>query len=137
MSYKKQRNKNKILSNPIIKMENEFDKLKEKFLSEISENKNIDDLRNFAREIRKKLYVIIEEYRKTDGRFDEKRFYLDQEMFEKIFGKIFIYSYENSKDQNLIKLRSLYNILMRYLNLIDNFNYVVKDFKEMKDKDRI
>ena len=107
-------------------MENEFNKLKEKFLSEISETKNLDYVRNFAKEIRKKINYKIEEYRETDGKFDEKLFYLDKEFFEKIF----YYTYGINQEQDLKKLRKLYGILTCYLELNKEISYLTKDFKD-------
>ena len=65
-------------------MENEFNKLKEKFLSEINMIENIDSLENFVKEVRTKFYSQIEEERKYNKDFLRKIF-----SFEDFNRKIF------------------------------------------------
>ena len=64
-------------------MENEFNEPKDTFLSQIIVTKNLDDVKQFAKETRQRIKYKLEEYREKDGRFDEKLFYLDQELFGK------------------------------------------------------
>ena len=102
-------------------MENEFDKQKEKFLSEISVTKNLDDVKKFTKEIRKKLNDIIEEYRKTDERFDEELFNLETQ----IIANILLKSYKFEPDQDFRKLQDFYCKVLRYLFSFNKMEEVI------------
>ena len=107
-------------------MEKEINELKQKFLSGISEKKDLDYFRNFAKEIRKKINYKIEEYRETDEEFDARLFYLEKRFFEEIFS----FSYGIHQFQDMKELKELYEILMRYLEMDKEINFYAKSIKD-------
>ena len=109
-------------------MENEFNEPKDTFLSQIIVTKNLDDVKTFAKETRKKLYDIIKEYRKTDGRLDEELFHLEQKMI----GNILVKSYKFVPDQNFRELQKFYNDVIRYSISFNKMDEAVKDIKELR-----
>ena len=64
----------------------------------------------------------MEEYRKRDGRFDERLFNLEQEVNDRIFSE----SYKINQDQNFRELQKFYCNVMRYLFSLTKIDDIVR-----------
>ena len=102
-----------------------------KFFSEIEKKMNIKTIKDFEKEVRKKIYDELEKLRKKNNDISKIMIESEAQMFVRL-------KYENyleiDKNKKLSRLIEIYLHFAEMLEMVENLNKKVDDIKKIKEK---
>ena len=105
-----------------------------KFFSEIEKNMDVKTIKDFEKEVRKKIYNELETLRKENGDLSRVLIAAESDMWKKIRNEEYSWLQLNSdKKKKLYRLIDIYSIFNEIVDSVKDLNTKVERVKQLKD----
>ena len=105
-----------------------------KFFSEIEKNMDVKTIKDFEKEVRKKIYNELETLRKENGDLSRVLIAAESDMWKKIRNEEYSWLQLNSdKKKKLYRLIDIYSIFNEIVDSVKDLNTKVESVKQLKD----
>ena len=105
-----------------------------KFFSEIGKNMDVKTIKDFEKEVRKKIYNELETLRKENGDLSRVLIAAESEMWKKIRNEEYSWlRLNNDKKKKLYRLIDIYSEFVDIVDSVKDLNKKVERVKQLKD----
>ena len=105
-----------------------------KFFSEIEKKMDVKTIKDFEKEVRKKIYNELETLRKENGDLSRVLIAAESDMWKKIRNEEYSWLQLNSdKKKKLFRLIDIYSIFNEIVDSVKDLNTKVEKVKQLKD----
>ena len=105
-----------------------------KFFSEIEKNMDVKTIKDFEKEVRKKIYNELETLRKENGDLSRVLIAAESEMWKKIRNEEYSWlRLNNDKKKKLYRLIDIYSEFVDIVDSVKDLNKKVERVKQLKD----
>ena len=105
-----------------------------KFFSEIEKNMDVKTIKDFEKEVRKKIYNELESLRKENDDLSRVLIAVESEMWKKIRNEEYSWlQLNNDKKKKLYRLIDIYSNFVEIVDSVKDLNSKVEKVKQLKD----